>query len=137
MAVWAGFLNAVMWVVVPLFLYRSLGESLSTASFAVSLPFILAFGIPITVLQALGALTMGMAPSVLFLSGSYLAEAFYIWSAANGGVLSFKVQAISVGLFFQPLLFLLMLPSLFWSVRVPLTFLLEQSEAGQPSPDEV
>ena len=136
-AVRAGVLNAALWLAFPLVMTQVLGSALPTTPLPVDESLILSFGIPITALQVLGALTVGMARSVPLLSGSYLAEAFYIWTAAGGGALRFDIQSLGISLLFQPLLFLLVLPSLFWSVRVPLTYLLEQSEAGGAAPDEV
>lgn len=129
--------NAFLWILVPLIAYRALAGFLPSTPLALGLPFIYAFGISITALQVLGALTTGMAVSVPLMSGSYVAEAYYIWSAVDGGVISVSTAGLIVGLAFQPLIFLLMLPSLFSAVKAPLTFLLEQSEAGAASPDTV
>ncbi len=93
------------------------------------------FGALITALQVLGALTEGHVLSVPFNSGSYLASALYIWLGTGGGRLSFAASGYQFVLSFQPLLFLLILPSLFSAIRTPLTYLLEQSEAGQAASD--
>lgn len=127
-------LNVVLWIVIPLFIsaYISSVLSQSLPSFALTNPtFIYTFGATITGLQALGTLTEGMAISVPFISGSYVASAFYIWEAVGGGTLSLTVSGISLALSFRLLIFLAMLPPLFNAARVPLVFLLEQSEAAR------
>ncbi len=124
--------NAVLW----------LGLNLSSTLVAGSIPtipfttpLILTYGIIITALQTLGALTEGMAVSVPFNSASYIASAYFTYVALDGGNLSLASQGIRIKLVFPLLLFLLMLPSLFNVVRIPLTYLLEGSEAGREAKD--
>ena len=135
-SVWAAVVNLALWVMIPLLISDELKSFVPSAPVSIGIPFILSFGIPITALQVLAAFSTGTAASVPLRSGSYLAEAYYIWSAAGGGALKVSVQSISVGVAFQPLLFLLMLPSLFASVSGAVGYLLEQSEAGRAAPDE-
>lgn len=99
--------------------------------------FIYAFGAVITGLQVLGALTEGMAVSVPFVSGSYVVSAYYIWVATSGGNLPLSAAGLAVVLSFRPIVFLLMLPSLFGALRAPLTFLLEESEVARAFPNEL
>lgn len=141
--VWVAAENVVFWILVPYFL------SLRLAALEGSLPsiaagnplfnpqFVLFFGAIITGLQVLGAITEGMAVSVPFLSGSHLARAYYIYSAAGGGLIALAFSGYNLTLAFQPILLLAMLPSLFSALRVPITFLMEQNEVAWPSPDTV
>lgn len=127
--------NLVLWVLIPSVIFSELGRALPSSPIPLSNGFIYTFGIVITALQAIGTLTTGMAVSVPFVSGSFIAEAYYIWSAVSGGTLAFSASGLAITLAFQPLLFLLMLPSLFSAVKAPITYLLDQSEAALPSPD--
>jgi hypothetical protein len=127
-------LNVVLWIFVPTIIASYLSQSL-TGIPLVNLQFIYAFGLTITILQALGTLTEGKAVSVPFISGSYIASAIYIWEAVEGGVISVSTPQGAVTLSFTPLLFLFLLPSLFSAVKAPLTFLLEQSEVAREAPE--
>lgn len=129
--------NVILWILIPSILISQLSGALPASPIPLNTSFVYAFGITITVLQVLAILTMGMALSAPFKSGSYIAEAYYIWAAVNGGSLAFSVQGIGIGLAFQPLLFLLMLLPLFNAVRAPMTYLLEQSEASAAASDAV
>jgi len=126
--------NATLWVLIPSVVSSALGGILTSLPLA-SLTFIYEFGALITGLQVLGALTEGRAVSVVFSSGSFVAAAYYIWAAGGGGTLSLPVSNLTITLNFRTLLFLLVLPSLVGAIRAPVTFLLDQSEAGQPARD--
>ncbi len=128
--------NSVLWILLPTIIGQYLARALPSSPLAVP-TFIYAFGVVITGLQVLGALTEGMALSIPFTSGSYFVSAYYIWAATGGGNLPLTAEGISILLAFRPIVFLLMLPSLFSAVRVPITFLLEQSEVARPAPDEL
>ena len=121
--------NALLWFGVGNFLSSSITGSIPTTTFTSTL--VLTYGIIITSLQTLGALTEGMALSVPFNSASYIASAYFTYLALDGGKLSIAVQGLRIQLVFPLLLFLLMLPSLVNVVRIPLTYLLEGSEAGR------
>ena len=125
-------LNVILWVLVPSIIFGRLESGLPSSPVVVSSDFIYTYGIVITALQTIGILTMGMAVSVPFVSGSYVAEAYYIWSAAQGGLLAFSAAGTGITLSFEPLLFLFMLPSLFGAIKAPLGYLLDQSEASLP-----
>jgi hypothetical protein len=126
----------VLWLLVPWVIAGAL-SGLPGSTLPTGLGFYYAFGLAIVGLQVLGALTKGMAVSVPFVSGAYVTEAYFLWSAVDGGVLSLTTQGITIGLSFQTLLFLLMLPSLFGAVKTPIEYLLERSEAGSPAPEAV
>jgi len=125
--------NLLLWFGVGIFLSSFITGSIPTTSFTSTL--VLTYGIVITALQTLGALTEGMALSVPFNSASYIASAYFTYVALDGGKLSIAVQGLRIQLVFPLLLFLLMLPSLVNVVRIPLTYLLEGSEAGREAKD--
>jgi hypothetical protein len=127
--------NVIVWILLPSFISSYLAASLPSIPLA-NLSFIYAFGAVITGLQVLGALTEGMAVSVPFVAGSYLVSAYYIWAATDGGMIPVSAAGVSIILSFRPLVFLLMVPSLFNAVKAPVTFLLEGNEVTRPSPDE-
>ncbi len=129
--------NIVLWVVVPSIIFGELQRLSPSSPINFSSDFIYTFGATITALQAIGALTTGMALSVPFVAGSYIAEAYYIWAAVDGGMLAFSAAGLAVSLSFQPLLFLLMLAPLFNAVKAPINYLLDQSEASRPASDKV
>jgi len=138
----AGAYNLAIWVVVQYFLYGMLsqldetgGSSVSSGNF--SLSFIYAFGAAITALEVIGALTQGMAVSVPFASGGYLVSAYYVYAAVSGGTLALETSGLKLAISFEPLLFLLMLPSLFSAIKQPIVFLLERTEAGREASDSV
>ena len=121
--------NVVVWVLIPSFLSSAITSYVPTTSFTSSL--VITYGIVVTALQTLGALTKGMAISIPFNSASYIASAYYIYVAADKGNLALSYSGIQIQIAFPLLLFLLMLPSLFNTVRIPITYLLEESEAGK------
>ena len=125
--------NVLIWFVVGNLLSSLITGSIPTTSFTSSL--VLTYGIIITALQTLGALTEGMALSVPINSASYIASAYFTYLALDGGKLSVAVRGLRIELVFPVLLFLLMLPSLVNVVRIPLTYLLEGSEAGREAKD--
>lgn len=126
--------NALLWLVIPMYIAGYLS---SVPSYPLTNSVVSSFGAVIIALQVSGALAEGSAAAVPLLSGSYLAEAYFIWVATDGGRVAVAVSGLQIGLAFQPLLFLLVLPSLFSAVKAPLTFLLERSDAAGPSSDRV
>jgi hypothetical protein len=128
--------NAIMWILVPSFLSGALARY-APSSISLDLPMIFAFGAVITGLMALAALTNGLGVSVPFRTGAYLAEAFYIWTFLDAGVLNIDVSGITITLSFETLVFIMALPSLFNAVRAPLQYLMEESEAVKPITDAV
>src|SRR2546425_9451196 len=125
--------NVIIWFVVGGLLSGLITGSIPTTSFTSTL--VLTYGIVITALQTMGALTEGMALSVPFNSASYIASAYFTYLALDGGKFSLAVRGLRIQLAFPLLLFLLMLPSLVNVVRIPLTYLLEGSEAGREAKD--
>ncbi|MDA4123875.1 MAG: hypothetical protein OK438_00300 [Thaumarchaeota archaeon] len=129
-------LNATLWILVPSILGAFISRALPSSPLTIPL-FIYEFGAIITGLQVLGALTEGKALSIPFVSGSYVVSAYYIWVATDGGNLPLTAAGVDITLAFRPIVFLIMLPSLFGALRAPLTFLLEESEVARLVPDEV
>ena len=131
-------LNAVLWILIPAFISSEISSEFASIPLS-NLGFIYAFGGIITGLHVLSALTNGKAFSAVFASGSYIATAFYVWLAVNGGQLAVTTgsagNAVTVTLIFKTALFLLILPSLVGAIRPPLEFLLDRSEAGQAARD--
>jgi hypothetical protein len=135
-------LNIALWIVVPYFFYGRLsgleGSSNSVSGLGTLSPdYIYTFGAIITGLEVIGALTAGSAVSVPFISGGYLASAYYVYSIVSGGSFAVAASGLQFSFSFEPLLYLLMLPSLFSAIKQPITFLLEQTESGRAASDEV
>ena len=131
-------MNAIVWIAIPAVISSQIASIFPSIPLS-NLGFIYAFGGAITGLRVLGALTEGKALSAIFTSGSYVASAYYIWVAGGGGLVTLSVHAPGAGipttLDFRTGLFLLVLPSLIAAIRPPLTFLLDESEAGRPARD--
>jgi len=128
-------INLVFWVIVPSLIFGAVSGLSSSSPLPVTSAFIYAAGATITGLCVLGALTEGMAVSVTFVTGSHLASAYYLYAVVNGGIFAYSASGTSLSLDFQPLLFLILLPSLFSAVRAPLAYLAEGHEAVRPAPD--
>ena len=114
--------NAVLWIAVPYYL----GAYLSgvVPDLAIAIPaFVFEFGILFIVLDVGAAFFQGMAVSVPFLSGAALLSAAYLWLVTNGGNLHVAASGITLGLQFQLLLYVLVLPSLWAALRAPLSYL--------------
>ncbi len=130
-------INLILWVIMPLFIFDSISGLLPSGSLTITTTFIYALGLTITGLQVIGALTEGMAASVPSTTGSYVASAYYIYAAVNGGTLALSTAGIGVSLDFRPLLYLMVLPFLFSAIKTPLTYLADEHEAAGPAPDFV
>ena len=134
--------NLLVWLIIPYLLYGRLsqlegssGSSLGYSAF--SLDLVYTFGAIITTLEVIGALTAGMAISVPFISGGYVASAYYIYVALNAGTLQLAASGLGLTIDFQPLMFLLLLPSMFNALKCPIEFLLERSEAGRAASEMI
>ena len=130
-------LNIILFIIIPSILFQFITPLLHGANIPLTENLIFAFGGVITGLQVLGALTEGMAVSVPFESGGYLATAAYIYIAVSGGTIALTVSGLSFVLTFQPLVFLLVLPQLYGALRTPISYLLDYHEASRPAPDTV
>lgn len=127
-------INVILLVIIPAYVFGLISGSLPSSTLPITYTFIYTFGAIITGLQVLGALTEGMAVSVPLVTGSHIALAYYIYAAVNGGTLALSTAGMGLSLDFRPLLYLMMLPSLFSAVRVPLAYLAEH-EAARPAAD--
>ncbi|MGD0318607.1 MAG: hypothetical protein ABSB56_02780 [Nitrososphaerales archaeon] len=128
-------INLILWVIIPSFLLGLISGSLSSSPVPITYAFIYTFGAIIIGLQVLGALTEGMVVSIPLVTGSHVAVAYYIYAAVNGGTLALTAAGMGLSLDIRPLLYLIMLPSLFSAVRVPLAYLAEEHEAARPATD--
>lgn len=128
-------INIISWVIIPTILSNYISTAVPSSSFTLSTTLIYTFGAIITGLQVLSALTEGMAVSIPLVTGSYVAIAYYIYVAVDGGTLALTAAGIGVSLGFQPLLYLVVLPPLFSAIRAPLAYLAEEHEAAQPASD--
>ena len=128
-------INLTFWVIIPVYLFGMISALAPSSSLTITPAFGYTFGLTITGLQVLGALTEGMAVSVPLMTGSYITIAYYIYAAVSGGTLTLTASGIGLSLDFQPLLYLMILPPLFGVVRKPLTYLAEEHEAAMPSSD--
>jgi hypothetical protein len=127
--------NVIIWIIIPVYVFNYVSGLIPSSSLTITPTFLYTFGAIITGLQVLGALTEGVAGSILLETGSYLAIAYYIYAAVNGGALALTAAGIGISLDFQPLLYLMVLPPLFSAIRAPLAYLAEEHEATRPAPD--
>ena len=127
-------INVVAWVVIPNILLNRLQPSYSGVPF--SSTEVYGFGAAITALQALAALTERSGTATVFNAASYIAEAYYIYIACNGGFLT-VTSGVTVELSFPVVMLLLMVYPLFNFVKTALTYLLEESEGSRPMSDEI
>lgn len=128
-------INLMSWVIIPAYILGLIAKLSPSSSFLITPTIMYAFGLAITGLQVLGALTEGMSVSVPLLTGSYVAIAYYIYAAVNGGTLTLTSAGIGISLDFQALLYLMTLPPLFSAIRTPLTYLADEHEGVRPSSD--
>lgn len=128
-ATWALVVNVILWFVVPYYLGIVLVKYVPDIPLAVP-SFIYEFGILFTVLDVGAAFFQGMAVSVPFLSGAAILSAVYLWFVTNGGSLHLSASGLAIGLGFQPLVYLFVVPSLWAAVRAPLSYLVWRRAAG-------
>ncbi len=124
-----------LWVIIPVVHLQSHLQVVAFQALSITPTFIYTFGAIITGLQVLGALTEGTGASVPFVTGSHIASAYYIYAAVDGGTLALSTAGMGLSLDFRPLLYLMILPSLFGAVRAPLAYLAEEHEAARPAQD--
>ena len=128
-ALWALAINLVLWVVVPYYLGVFLVRYVPATPLAVP-SFVYEFGVLFTALDVGAAFFQGMAVSVPFLSGAALLSAVYLWLVTDGGDLHVTTSGLSIGLSFQLLVYLFVLPSLWAAARAPLSYLIWKRAAG-------
>lgn len=142
-AIFALVVNVILWIVIPYYLGVFLVKYVPDIPLAIP-SFIYEFGILFTVLDVGAAFFQGMLISVPFLSGAALLSAVYLWFVTNGGNLHVATSGITIGLGFQLLVYLFIVPSVWAAVRAPLSYLIwrraplveqavPQGEAAAPS----
>jgi len=136
-AVMVMLLNVILWIVIPSLLLSYLAGLTPSSSGTIEPASVYAFGFAIAGLQVLGALTEGMTISVPFVTGSYVTMAYYFYQSVNGGTLDLVASGIGISLWFQPLIYLLMLPILMLAIRTPLIYLADDHEAARPASNRV
>jgi hypothetical protein len=123
-------LNVVFWILIPY--YAGVLLSSYAPSSPLTIPaFVYEFGLLITVLEVGAALTEGMAVSVPFVSTVSLVSALYLWLALEGGKIAVTAAGIGIVLGFQPLLYLIIVPSLWGAARAPLSYLVRRRAAAK------
>ena len=134
-AVWALFLNLILWVAVPYYAGMFLSRIVPNTPLAIP-SFIYEFGALFIILDVGAAFFDGMAVSIPFLSGVALLSAYYLWLVTNGGNLAFSAQGLTFALDFRILVYLLIVPSVWAAVRAPLSYLIHRqaSKAAMVQP---
>jgi hypothetical protein len=122
-AVWALVVNVILWIVIPYYLGVYLVKYVPDIPLAIP-SFVYEFGALFIFLDVGAALFQGMALSVPFLSGAALLSAFYLWFVTNGGSLHVAASGITIGLGFQLLVYVFVLPSIWAAIRTPLSYLI-------------
>jgi hypothetical protein len=124
-ALWALFLNAILWIAVPYYIGGFLGRLVPNTPLAIP-AFVYEFGALFIILDVGAAFFDGMAISIPFLSGAALLSAYYLWLVTSGGNMAFSAQGMSVALDFQILVYLLIVPSVWGAIRAPLSYMVHR-----------
>jgi len=122
-AIWALLLNAILWIVIPYYIGVLLVGRVPGTPLTIP-TFVYEFGILFIILDVGAAFFQGMAIAVPFISGAALLSAVYLWLVTNGGALSVSSPGLSVGLGFQLLVYVLVLPSIWAALRAPISYLI-------------
>jgi hypothetical protein len=131
-------LNVIFWIVIPYYIGTLLATRVPQSALTVP-TFVYEFGIMFIILEVGAAFFKGRAISVPFISGVALLSAVYIWLVMNGGNLTVETSGISIGLGFQPMLYVLILPSIWAAIRTPFSYMiwrrsaLDRNSASVPS----
>ena len=132
-AMFALIINAIFWIVIPYYIGTLLATRVPESALVVP-TFVYEFGAMFIILEVGAAFFQGKAISVPFISGAALLSAVYIWLVTNGGNLTVVASGISIGLGFQLMLYVLILPSIWAAIRAPLSYMIwrrsVQSEAS-------
>ena len=132
-AAWALVVNVIFWIVVPYYLGFFLVRYVPGIPLAIP-TFVYEFGIMFTVLDVGAALLQGLAASVPFLSGAAILSAVYLWLVTNGGDMRVTAAGATIGVEFQLMLYVLILPSLWAALRAPLSYLAWRGAAVEEAP---
>jgi hypothetical protein len=120
-AVWALIINVIVWIVIPYYVGTLLATSVPQSALTVP-SFVYEFGAMFIILDVGAAFFQGKGIAVPFISGAALLSVVYIWLVTNGGDLTVNASGISLGLGFQLLLYVLVLPSIWAAIRAPLSY---------------
>ncbi|MBI3859155.1 MAG: hypothetical protein HY296_02785 [Thaumarchaeota archaeon] len=118
-------LNLLIWIVVPSYLGSVLLRTLPSTPLAIP-AFVYTFGATITALEVAAALTEGMEISVPFVTATHLMTAYYLWVVTEGGLISVVANGAHVLLYFTPIVYILLVPSLFGAAKAPLAYYLQR-----------
>lgn len=129
-AAFALVVNVILWIVVPYYLGIFLVKYVPDIPLAVP-TFVYEFGVLFIILDVGAAFFQGMAISVPFLSGAAILSAVYLWFVTNGGNLHVSASGITIGLGFQLLVYLFVVPSLWAAARAPLSYLVWRRASGK------
>lgn len=132
-AVWALVINAIFWIVVPYYVGTLLASSVPQSALTVP-TFVYEFGAMFIILEVGAAFFQGKATSVPFISGVAILSAVYIWLVTNGGNLTVQVSGTSIGLGFQAMLYVIVLPSIWAAIRAPLSYMIWRRAASRSLP---
>jgi len=122
-AAWALLINAIIWIVIPYYIGSLLVGKVPDS--AITVPtFVYEFGAIFIILAVGAAFFQGKAIGVPFISGTALLTVVYLWLVTNGGNLSVRESGIDVGLGFQLLLYVIIMPSIWAAIRAPLSYLI-------------
>ena len=115
--------NVIFWIIIPYYLGVFLVGKVPETPLIIP-TFVYEFGILFIILDVCAAFFQGKAIAVPFISGAALLSALYLWLITNGGALSVSTSGISLGLGFQLLVYVLILPSVWAAIRAPLSYFL-------------
>ena len=134
-ASWALIINVIVWIVVPYYLGMFLVRYVPDIPLGIP-SFVYEFGALFIILDVGAAFFQGKGISVPFLSGAAALSAIYLWFVTNGGSLHITASGFTIGLGFQLLVYLFVLPSIWAAVRAPLAYLIWKRtwSKGQASP---
>jgi len=110
-----------MWLLIPDYIGVLVTGKIQSSAI-LNPEFVFVVGGVIIGLQVAYEIAEGTRSSIPIQSALSLFIAYYIWAATNGGSLAYSSNGTEVGLWFEPLVLLVMLPSLWTAVRTPLSF---------------
>lgn len=121
-AVWALVANAIVWIVIPYYLGMFLVKYVPDLPLGIP-SFVYEFGTLFIILDVGAAFFQGLAISLPFVSGAALLSAAYLWFVTNGGSLQVTTSGLDIGLGFQLLVYLFIVPSIWAAARAPISYL--------------
>ncbi len=132
-AVWAFVINVILWIIIPYYIGTLLVGKVPETPLVIP-TFVYEFGAMFIVLDVGAAFFQGKAIAVPFLSGVAILSAVYLWLITNGGALSLSTSGYEVGLGFQLLLYVFILPSIWAAIRAPISYVIWRRALRAPTP---